>query len=62
MHTSGISTASLMGSARTGISRMQRDLTNLNTEVVTSRMADVGLGLGTRAAQSVSLSMSTAAR
>ena len=55
MHTSSISTASLMGSTRTGVARMQNELARLNEEVVTSRMADVGLTLGARTAQSVSL-------
>ncbi len=55
MHTSSISTATLIGSTRTGVSRMQNELARLNEEVVTSRMADVGLTLGARTAQSVSL-------
>ncbi len=55
MRTSGISTASLVGTPRTNISRMQSDLVRLNQEVVTSRMADVGITLGARTAQSVSL-------
>ena len=55
MRTSGISTASLVGTPRQNVSRMQSDLVRLNQEVVTSRMADVGLTLGARTSQSVSL-------
>ncbi len=55
MRTSLISTASLVGAPRTSIAQMQRDLVRLNQEVVTSRMADVGLTLGARTSQSVSL-------
>ena len=55
MRTSSISTASLVGTPRLNISRMQNDLVRLNQEVVTSRMADVGLTLGARTSQSVSL-------
>ncbi len=55
MRTSSVSTATLVGTPRANISRMQNDLVRLNQEVVTSRMADVGLVLGARTAQSVSL-------
>ncbi len=61
MRTSGISTASLVGTPRLNISRMQSDLVRLNQEVVTSRMADVGLTLGARTAQSVSLHIDSSA-
>ncbi len=61
MRTSGISTASLVGTPRLNISRMQSNLVRLNQEVVTSRMADVGLTLGARTAQSVSLHIDKAA-
>ena len=55
MRASFISTASLVGAPRIGVARMQQELVRLNQEVVTSRMADVGLTLGARTAQSVSL-------
>ena len=55
MRTSSISTASLVNAPRFGINRMQSDLARLNQEVVTSRMADVGLTLGARTSLSVSL-------
>ncbi len=61
MRTSGISTASLVGTPRASVARMQSDLVRLNQEVVTSRMADVGLALGARTAQSVSLHVDSAA-
>ena len=61
MRTSGISTASLVGTPRGGIDRMQRELARLNQEVVTSRIADVGLNLGARTAQSVSLHVDSSA-
>jgi flagellar hook-associated protein 3 FlgL len=50
-----ISTASLVGTPRASVARMQTDLVRLNQEVVTSRLADVGLTLGARTSQSVSL-------
>ncbi len=55
MTTASVSTASLAGAPRIGIARMQNDLVKLNQEVVTSRLADVGLSLGAQTAQSVSL-------
>jgi len=55
MRANGISTASLIGTPRLNVYRMQSDLVRLNQEVVTSRMADVGLTLGARTSQSVSL-------
>ncbi len=61
MRTSGISTASLVGTPRIGISRMQTDLVRLNQEVTTSRLADVGLTLGARTSQSVSLHIDSSA-
>ncbi len=44
-----------MSTPRTGVGRMQADLVRLNQEVVTGRMADVGLTLGARTGQSVTL-------
>ena len=61
MRTSSISTASLVGTPQVGISRMQKDLVRLNQEVVTSRLADVGLTLGARTSQSVSLHIDNSA-
>jgi flagellar hook-associated protein 3 FlgL len=61
MRTSLVSTASLVGTPRTNISQMQRDLVRLNQEVVTSRLADVGLTLGARTSQSVSLHIDSSA-
>ena len=55
MRTTSISTATLVNTPRLGITRMQNDLTRLNREVATSRLADVGLTLGARTSQSVSL-------
>jgi flagellar hook-associated protein 3 FlgL len=55
MRTASVSTASLAGAPRIGISRMQNELVRLNKEIVTSRLADVGLSLGAKTAQSVSL-------
>ena len=55
MRTASISTLSLMNTPRTGVGRMQADLVRLNQEVVTGRMADVGLTLGARTGQSVTL-------
>ncbi len=59
MRTTTISTASLLGTPRTGIQRMQQDLVRLNKEVVTSRMADVGLNLGSATGRSVTLHIDT---
>ncbi len=61
MRTTFVSTASLMGTPRSGIGRMQSDLVRLNQEVVTSRMADVGLNLGAQTSRSVSLHVDTSA-
>jgi flagellar hook-associated protein 3 FlgL len=55
MRASLVSTASLVGTPRASVSRMQNDLVRLNQEVTTSRLADVGLTLGARTSQSVSL-------
>lgn len=46
---------SLMNTPRTGIARMQADLVRLNKEVITGRMADVGLNLGGATGRSVTL-------
>ena len=59
MRTTSISTASLIGTPRTGIQRMQQDLVRLNKEVITSRMADVGLNLGSATGRSVTLHIDT---
>lgn len=59
MRTTSISTASLLGTPRTEIQRMQQDLARLNKEVTTSRMADVGLNLGSATGRSVSLHIDT---
>ncbi len=61
MRASLVSTASLVGTPRVSVARMQHDLVRLNQEVVTSRMADVGLTLGARTAQSVSLHIDSSA-
>ncbi len=61
MRTAFVSTMSLLNTPRLGITRMQQDLVRLNQEVVTGRMADVGLTLGARTAQSVTLHIDTKA-
>lgn len=59
MRTTYISTASLLNTPRTGIQRMQRDLLRLNKEVISGRMADVGLNLGAETGRSVGLHVDT---
>jgi flagellar hook-associated protein 3 FlgL len=59
VRTTFISTASLLGTPRTGIQRMQQDLVRLNKEVVSGRMADVGLNLGAETGRSVTLHIDT---
>lgn len=61
MRTTFISTASLLNTSRVGTMRMQSELARLNEEVVTGRMADVGLNLGTETGRSVTLHVDTAA-
>jgi len=55
LRMSSISTAMLLGSPQANIARMQSEMVRLNTEIVTGRMADVGLNLGSGTAQSVTL-------
>jgi flagellar hook-associated protein 3 FlgL len=55
MRTTSISTMSLMNTPRTGVARMQSDLVRLNKEVITGRMADVGLNLGGATGRTVTL-------
>jgi flagellar hook-associated protein 3 FlgL len=55
MRTASISTMSLVNTPRSSVARMQADLVKLNQEVVTGRMADVGLALGAQTGQSVTL-------
>ena len=61
MRTASISTASLVNAPRYNVNRMQKDLATLNQEVATSRLADVGLTLGARTSQSVSLYIDSSA-
>lgn len=61
MRASFVSTATLLDTPRSGIARMQNDLVRLSREVVTGRMADIGLNLGAGAARSVTLHVDTGA-
>jgi flagellar hook-associated protein 3 FlgL len=61
MRTAFISTLSLNNTPRLGVARMQADLARLNQEVVTGRMADVGLNLGAVTERSATLHMDIAA-
>ncbi len=61
MRTAFISTLSLHNTPRLGVARMQADLVRLNQEVVTGRMADVGLNLGAETGRSVTLHIDVAA-
>lgn len=61
LRMSSISTATLLGSPVANVNRMQSELVRLNTEVVTGRMADVGLNLGSGTSQSVTLHIDLAA-
>lgn len=53
MKTSGVSSAAISNSMRTSQSRMQVDLVKAQKERDTGRVADTGLALGARTAQSV---------
>nr|WP_194164562.1 flagellar hook-associated family protein [Microvirga thermotolerans] len=55
MKTAFISTASLWNSPRSALTRMQADLAKANKEIATGRFADVGLELGYRTGQGISL-------
>lgn len=55
MKTTFISTYSLLNSPRTSLVRMQADAARHNQEIATGRHADVGLTLGGRTSQAVSL-------
>jgi flagellar hook-associated protein 3 FlgL len=59
VRTTFISTASLLNTPRVGIARMQADLVRLNREVISGRLADVGLNLGAETGQSVTLHVDT---
>jgi flagellar hook-associated protein 3 FlgL len=61
MRTQFVSTASLLATPRSNVGRMQQQLVRLNQEVVTGRMADVGLNLGAQTSRSVTLHMDVAA-
>jgi len=55
MKTSFISSLGVADSVRTHLMRMQTEISKLEKEVVTGRVADTGLALGARTGQSVSL-------
>lgn len=55
MKTTFISSLSLWNSPRNNLARMQTDLAKATTEVTTGRFADVGLELGYKAGQGISL-------
>ncbi|CUA85110.1 Flagellin and related hook-associated protein FlgL [Chelatococcus sambhunathii] len=55
MKTTFISTYSLLNSPRSSLVRMQADAARYNQEIATGRHADVGLTLGGRTSQAVSL-------
>lgn len=55
MKTTFVSTASVSQSLRYSLMRMQSELVNANKEASTLRVADLGLALGARASQSVSM-------
>lgn len=61
MRTTFVSTASLLGTPRSATMRMQSQLAQLNQEVVTGRMADVGLNLGAKTGRSITLHVDTQA-
>lgn len=54
MRTTSVSTAAISAALRNSLVRMQSDLVRAQKEVATGRVADAGLALGGRAAQSVS--------
>ncbi len=55
MKTSAISTAALWNAPRANIARMETDLARLNTELVTGRVADVGLKFGAATVRATTL-------
>lgn len=55
MRTTFVSTLSLLNSPRTNAAKLQTDLARANTEITTGRHADVGLQLGQRVSQSITL-------
>lgn len=55
MKTTFVSTASVSQSLRYSLMRMQSELVNANKEASTLRVADLGLALGARSSQSVSM-------
>lgn len=61
MRIAGVSHMTLWNSALSSTSRIQADLTRLNQEVVTGRMADAGLELGAGAAEVARLHIDLAA-
>jgi len=60
VRTGYISTASLIGTTRTGLMRMQTDVSNLNKEITTGTLADPGLTLGAGAGRAASLHIDNA--
>lgn len=55
MRTTFVSTLSLLNSPRNTAAKLQADLAKANKEITTGRHADVGLELGNRVSQSISL-------
>ncbi|NIX78414.1 flagellar hook-associated family protein [Microvirga terricola] len=55
MKTSFISTLNLWNSPRSAVNKLQADLAKANQEIVTGRHADVGLALGSRTGQAITL-------
>lgn len=56
MKTSFVSSQAISTALRYSLTRMQSEVTRMQKEVTTGRVADLGLALGARAGQSVSLS------
>jgi len=55
MKTTFISTTTLWNSPRSSLDKLQQSLTKANTELTTGRYADVGLALGNRTGEALSL-------
>jgi flagellar hook-associated protein 3 FlgL len=55
MRTSFISTSMLLNTPRAGVQRMQTEMMRLSKEIVTGRMADVGLNFGAATGTNVTL-------
>lgn len=55
MKTTFISTLNLWNSPRSAVNKMQADLAKANVEIATGRYADVGLTLGARTGQAITL-------